>query len=103
MRRHERRRRKARRGDWVRHRASMRPVVGPAETEVIGIDLGLDADRLRLLDLVAEAARLGIGDRILTRREAQADLTIGITRAGPAHQGIEPLLPARRELEHPFL
>src|SRR3954454_20471838 len=81
----------------------MRPVVGPAETEVIGIDLGLDADRLGLLDLVAQAARLGVGDRILTRGEAKADLTIGITRAGPAHQGIKPLLLARREFEHPFL
>src|SRR3712207_4965897 len=73
-----RRRGKAWCGGVLRRQPSMRPVVGPAEAEIIRIDLRLDADRLGLLHLVAQAVRLGIGNGLLPGGEAQPDLAAGV-------------------------
>ena len=68
---------------------SVRPAVGPAELEILGIRLRSHAGLLRLLKAEGNAVTRRVSDRFLFGGEAHADLRPGIGRAGPAHQGID--------------
>ena len=69
--------------------ASMRPAIEPAEGEIVRVG-GLPAQRLlRLDDVIGNAPALAIGDRLLAGLEAQGDLLLHISGAGPSHQRVD--------------
>src|ERR1700730_1788496 len=80
---------------------SVRPAVGPAELEILGIRLRSHAGLLRLLKAEGNAVTRRVSDRFLFGGEAHADLRLGIGRAGPAHQGLDRQRLLRRVLQDP--
>src|SRR5690349_8044631 len=72
---------------------SVSPILATPEAEVVGVDLWLDADRLRLLDVV--------GRCVLAAVEVQPHLAGRVARAGPAHQRVDAHLLARLEFQDP--
>src|SRR5262245_18288680 len=80
----------------------MRPAADAPELEVLRVGLRLDLGLPRLLDAEGDALARGVGDRLLLRLEAHANLRARVVGARPAHQRLEAARPVALELEHPF-
>src|SRR3546814_6120056 len=71
-------------------------------SDVVSSDLWFHFAFAWPLDTVHEAFLLGVGDCLLQRVEAQAELGAGVGRRSPAHQGLDLARGAGLEFHDPF-
>src|SRR5690606_12165583 len=72
-------------------------------TKIVGVGLEQEPLRRRIVDDGVDAVLLGVGDRSLLAREAQADLAARVATAGPSHQRIGLARFGGHEIEHPLV